>query len=247
MDVASRIRDLLEQRHKSQSDLARLTGLTTETINRIVRGSTKAPSGATIDKIAHALGVTSAFLRGETSPPLDADLRTLLQQSIAGIQTVLERTQPGTRVLERSNAAPVKLGRKHPIASPRGAQVNDGSVTGWRDVYEQRTEDEDVGIPGVVARKGATLVFRAVGDSMIGEAIADGDLLFVREEVERRHAHGRIVVCLVNGTPYVKRLEFAGSNVKLVSANERNPPMLFDEDVVDWQLVGVVVGTLHLL
>lgn len=246
MDLPSRIRDLLERRRMTQSDLARLTGLTTETINRILRRSTDAPRAETVDKIAHALGVTSASLRGETLPPLDPDLRTLLQEAIEGIQHVLDSTLPETRILERSNVTPVKLGPKTSVAAQRRAHVNEVSASDWRDIFDNRIEDEEVDIPEVAARRGATLVFRAAGDSMIGEAINDRDLLFVREEADPRHAHGRVVVCVVNGSAYVKRLEFAGSNIKLVSANERNAPMVFHEDSVDWHLVGVVIANLHL-
>lgn len=230
----------------TQSDLARRTGLTVETINRIVRGVTKSPEPETIDKISSALGVSSASLRGESPSPLDADLRTLLEQAIRGIQNVLDATRPETRVLERSNVTPVKLGRKPPMSSRRRASVTDVSASDWRDIFENRVEDEEVDIPEAAARRGATLVFRADGESMAGEAIGDRDLLFVREEADPRRAHGRIVVCVVNGTAYVKRLEFAGSNIKLVSANDGNAPMVFHEDSVEWHLVGVVVANLHI-
>jgi SOS-response transcriptional repressor LexA len=80
---------------------------------------------------------------------------------------------------------------------------------------------------------------------MTGEHICDGDLLYVREEPDPRHARGRIVVCVVSGSPYVKRLELAGRKIRLVSANERFPPMVFDEDNVEWSLVGIVLGWSH--
>ncbi len=80
---------------------------------------------------------------------------------------------------------------------------------------------------------------------MLGEHIADGDLLYVREEPDPRHARGRIVVCVVSGLPYVKRLELTGGRIRLVSANERFAPMAFDEESVEWSLVGIVVGWSH--
>jgi SOS-response transcriptional repressor LexA len=80
---------------------------------------------------------------------------------------------------------------------------------------------------------------------MIGDHIGDGDLLYVREEAEPRRARGRVVVCVVSGSPYVKRLEFAGRKIRLASASEKFAPMVFDEDNVDWSLVGVVLGWSH--
>jgi SOS-response transcriptional repressor LexA len=49
----------------------------------------------------------------------------------------------------------------------------------------------------------------------------------------------------VSGSPYVKRLEFGSRKIRLVSANERFAPMVFDEESVEWSLVGVVVGWSH--
>jgi SOS-response transcriptional repressor LexA len=43
----------------------------------------------------------------------------------------------------------------------------------------------------------------------------------------------------------VKRLEFVGRKIRLVSANERFAPMVFDEDSVEWSLVGIVLGWSH--
>ncbi len=56
-------------------------------------------------------------------------------------------------------------------------------------------------IPEQFADQGATLVFRAEWESMAGEHIADGDLLYLREEADSRHARGRVVVCVVSGSP----------------------------------------------
>jgi SOS-response transcriptional repressor LexA len=103
----------------------------------------------------------------------------------------------------------------------------------------------EVEIPAQFAEQGATLIFNAEGESMLGEHIAHGDLLYVREESDPRLARGRIVVCVVSGTPYVKRLELTGRKIRLVSANERFAPMVFNEEVVEWTLVGVVVGWSH--
>ena len=115
----------------------------------------------------------------------------------------------------------------------------------WRESFGDRREERETEIPQQFADRGATLVFRAEGESMVGEHIADGDLLYVREEVDPRHARGRIVVCVVSGSPYVKRLDLAGRKIRLVSANERFAPMVFDEDSVEWSLVGIVIGWSH--
>jgi len=115
----------------------------------------------------------------------------------------------------------------------------------WRESFGERREEREVDIPQRFAELGATLVFRAEGESMIGEHIAHGDLLYVREVADPRNARNRVVLCIVSGSPYVKRLELATRRIRLVSANERFAPMAFDENSVEWSLIGIVVGWSH--
>ena len=89
--------------------------------------------------------------------------------------------------------------------------------------------------------RGARLVFRAVGDSMIEAGILDGDLLFVAPVRKIREAARNIVVCNVAGTTLVKRLDLRAGRIRLVSRNERYAAIdVNDED--DFHLTGIVVG-----
>jgi SOS-response transcriptional repressor LexA len=139
----------------------------------------------------------------------------------------------------------VTLGRKAAQRTPRRGHATPVSATDWRESFGNRREESEVDIPEQFTQQGATLVFRAEGESMLGEHILHGDLLYVREEADPRVARGRIVVCVVSGSPYVKRLELATPRIRLVSANDRFPPMVFDEDSVEWSLVGIVMGWSH--
>ncbi|HEV7239570.1 MAG TPA: S24 family peptidase [Thermoanaerobaculia bacterium] len=99
-----------------------------------------------------------------------------------------------------------------------------------------------VEIPRVYENRGARLVYEAAGDSMIGAGIADRDLLFVKPLRSTREAAGRVVVCRVDGTEYVKQLDIRGGRIRLLSRNERYPPIELTEGSQRFELVGVVVG-----
>lgn len=245
MDIASRLREVLAQRRLTQTRVAELAGLPGETVNRIVTGTTLNPGIYTIQKIARALGVTVGWLIGEKGFELSPDRRAELRRIVGFLDELLKATQPEETDLLPPNAAAVTLGRGPAQRAPRRGKAMPVSATDWRESFGDRREEREVEIPEQFARRGATLVFRAEGESMTGEHILDGDLLYVREEPDPRHARGKIVVCVVSGSPYVKKLELTGGRIRLVSANEKFPPMVFDEDHVDWSLVGIVVGWSH--
>lgn len=244
MDI-SRLRDLLDERRLTYSQVAELTGVTEETVGRIMRGTTKSPGADTLAKIADGLGVTVGWILGEKGFEFSTNDRIELRRFVDWGEAILKATQPEKKELEPPNVSAVALGRKPPRPSPRRGRATPVSATDWRESFGDRREEREVEIPQQFAERGAKHVFRAEGESMLGEHIVNGDLLYVAEEPDPRRARGRIVVCVVDGSPYVKRLDFIGRKIRLVSANDRFPPMVFDEDSVNWSLVGIVVGWSH--
>lgn len=97
-------------------------------------------------------------------------------------------------------------------------------------------------IPRAYANRGARLVFEAAGDSMIGAGIADRDLLFVKPLRSTREAAGRVVVCRIDGAEYVKVLDVRGGRIRLLSRNDRYPPVELTDGSQRFELVGVVIG-----
>jgi SOS-response transcriptional repressor LexA len=96
-----------------------------------------------------------------------------------------------------------------------------------------------IDIPRAYAARGARLVYQAAGDSMIGAGIADGDILFVKPAPDPREAARRIVVCRIGASEYVKVFDVRGGRKRLLSRNDRYPPMELDER---HELVGIVIG-----
>lgn len=96
-------------------------------------------------------------------------------------------------------------------------------------------------IPRVYTVRGARLVYEASGQSMLGAGIADRDLLFVKPTRGTREALGRVVVCRIDGAEYVKTLDTHAGRMRLLSHDERVPPI----EVIDpetFELIGIVVG-----
>lgn len=95
-------------------------------------------------------------------------------------------------------------------------------------------------IAGLIPIDGATRLFRASGDSMTGAGILHDDYLFVRPVGVTRMGAGKIVVCIVKGKTFVKKLEMTQRRIRLLSANERYAPIEVARE--DISFVGVVLG-----
>lgn len=245
MDIGTRLGEVIRKRGLVQARVADMAGVPKETLNRIVKGATKDPRVMTLTKIAMALDLTVGWLLGEKGYELTGDERHELRRFVEMFERLLVATQPERTELEPPNASPITIGRRPPMRSPRRGKPVAVSATHWRESFGDRRDEREVDIPEQFASRGANLVFRAEGESMTGEFIADGDLLYVHEERDPRVARGKIVVCIVAGSPYVKRLDVIGNRIRLLSANERFPPMVFDEQTVEWTLVGIVLGWSH--
>jgi transcriptional regulator with XRE-family HTH domain len=120
-----------------------------------------------------------------------------------------------------------------------------GGIVPRRDAQEPNASPAGapgVEIPRVYGIRGARLAYEAAGDAMIGAGIADRDLLFVKPTRNTRDASGRVVVCRLDGAEYVRVLDVRAGRLRLLSRNERYPPIEIAESAKGFELIGVVVG-----
>jgi repressor LexA len=102
--------------------------------------------------------------------------------------------------------------------------------------------DEMVSIPKELLGRAKTYALRVVGDSMVDEHIADGDLIIV-EHCEKAQ-NGQTVVALVDESgATVKKIYFEKGRVRLQPANSNYQPMILPADVVKVQ--GRVIGVIR--
>lgn len=123
----------------------------------------------------------------------------------------------------------------------------DDILTGTAAVRRDRPEPNAApagvsDIPHAFKVRGARLIYEAAGDSMIGAGIADRDLLFVKPTRSMREAVGRVVVFRIDAGEYVKLLDVRAGTLRLLSRNERYPPIEVPEASTRFDLIGIVVG-----
>jgi DNA polymerase V len=82
-----------------------------------------------------------------------------------------------------------------------------------------------------------TYLVRAMGDSMTGAGIYNGDLLIVDRSQAAKH--GDIIIAAVNTEPLVKRLSYQQGQAVLLSENPRFAPryILEGDELLVWGVV----------
>jgi SOS regulatory protein LexA len=81
------------------------------------------------------------------------------------------------------------------------------------------------------------------GDSMIEAGILEGDVIVCRSTKEARN--GQIVVAVVNGEATVKTFSHQKKSIELLPANKNYSPIVVDESIEDFKIVGNLVGLLR--
>jgi hypothetical protein len=114
-----------------------------------------------------------------------------------------------------------------------------GMVAAGRSILAEENITGQVLVESDVVRSGQHFALRAVGDSMIGAGINDGDLIIVRQQPIAED--GDIVVALLNNEATVKRLKIKDELIELVPENpEVRKIRIRPED--DLRVLGKVVG-----
>ena len=82
------------------------------------------------------------------------------------------------------------------------------------------------------------------GESMIEAGILDGDVIVCRSTKEARN--GQIVVAVIDGEATVKTLSLQNKKkIELLPANSNFSPIVIDEYITDFKIVGTLVGLLR--
>jgi repressor LexA len=81
------------------------------------------------------------------------------------------------------------------------------------------------------------------GDSMIEAGILEGDVIVCRSTKEARN--GQIVVAVIDGEATVKTFKQEKKSIELLPSNRDYRPIIVDESVNDFKIVGHLVGLLR--
>ena len=200
---------------KSAAEIAAAQGIDANTISRIRTGEVVNPQVGTLIAIAHETGTTVGALLDEQPAPLSLDdeqeLRTFREWIERKLATIDARAHPNAEEFP----APLQAAAKQVADRLRAS----GDIPFAAD---------------------ADFTMRALGDSMIGAGIVDGDRLYlVTYEETQAPPIGRIVACRIGGALFVKRLSTAKGHLLLLSADPRYRPIVVDEP---YEILGIVIG-----
>lgn len=199
MSLGDRIRAAIDASGEKDFVIAGAARISTTTLSNIVRGVTQDPSISVVAAIADALGESVDALLGRTGHPLLKQERQTLTNAA---HILLDRVVP------QPNEQKVRSDRMAPRSRKRteSAVVSDVAATPNRQIFTDVREIRRFPIPRDLRNRGVRRVFRVDGDSMIGDGIQHGDILFVRTNVTLEQANNQIVVCRHGDDEMVKRL-----------------------------------------
>jgi len=213
------------------------------------------------------LGFIARHIQQQRFPPTIREIGTAMGiRSTNGVNDHLKalerkgflaRGEMKSRALVPTDRAWAILGAEAPEeeAAPRGAQAaaNDdlvevpllGRVAAGAPILAEENYETSVRVDptllGKAAARGGVFALRVSGDSMIGDGIFDGDILFVRKQETART--GEIVVAMIEGEATVKRYYPEGDRIRLQPSNPRLQPIYVRRaDARSAQILGVAVG-----
>jgi repressor LexA len=101
---------------------------------------------------------------------------------------------------------------------------------------------ESVSLPESMIGKGETFVLEVRGESMIDEAIKDGDLVIVEKRSTANNGD-MVIACIENEEVTLKRIYREGNRVRLQPSNPSMPPIIIENQ--DVTIKGIVIGVMR--
>jgi repressor LexA len=113
-----------------------------------------------------------------------------------------------------------------------------GKVAAGTPILAQENVEGEFVLPSDFARHSDTFMLRVTGDSMVGAAILDGDLVLVRPQ--KTAESGEIVVAMVDGEATVKRFYKEFDRVRLQPENPSMKPIYANDVSIIGRVEAVV-------
>ena len=217
-NLMERIEEVLKEKDWSRRKLEREAGIS---VGSITKWKTVNPSQNNLKKVADALGVSVAYLTGESDfrSERDAVIHKWIMNQKKGLSDEVRKIEAGIRI-------PV-LGEV-----PCGIPIEAIELIG--DEWEEISE--------ILARQGTFYGLKVKGDSM-SPRIQEGDVLIVKQQSTAES--GDIVIAKVNGyDACCKKLIKRPDGIVLQSFNPSYEPMFFSNDEIlqkPVQIVGKVI------
>jgi len=101
---------------------------------------------------------------------------------------------------------------------------------------------ETINLPESMIGKGETFVLEVRGESMIDEAIKDGDMVIIEKRSTANNGD-MVIACIENEEVTLKRIYREGNRVRLQPSNPVMPPIIIENQ--DVTIKGIVIGVLR--
>lgn len=223
MDIIDRLNEAVKSSGINRKTIARRVDMSEGQLSRFLRHLVKKPNIHVVEAILDVIGRSMESL-------FASDREVDVRQALRSLTEYVDRHETKRTI---RGVAP-----KRPRA--RTAQPFLAAATPNAVLVEEGRKLVRTRIPKELWRRNARYAARVVGDSMIDAGIDDGDTVFFRENTTNRPPRGKIIVCRLNTSVYVKRLEIEGDERRLVSENAAYPPLIIQPgDEVE--LYGIVV------
>lgn len=147
-----------------------------------------------------------------------------------------ESTSRSIRILEEPTADAARHGGSTPIYIPLL-----GSIAAGSPILADENVESYLPLPPEIGYGDDLFALRVRGDSMVGDNIADGDVIVVRSQSEAEH--GELVAALIEDEATVKRFDSNSQPHRLLPSNpDYSPIQLTAGDV---RILGKVVGLIR--
>lgn len=152
---------------------------------------------------------------------------------------LIRRAPGGPRAVD---ARPLPGDDDPPLKSeaPRGTAVPLlGTIAAGTPILAEEHVEETLSLPAELVGRGTLFALRVRGDSMTEAAIADGDIIVVRQQAVADN--GDIVAAMLDGEATVKQYRTRNGRIELVPRNPHYPVLPGDHATI----LGKVVCILH--
>ena len=185
----------------------------------------------TLEEIAQNFGLNKVTIFGHVS---ELEKKGVLVRSAKGISRGLQLADQ----VGESTAAPRSAGKDSPIRSlPICGTIAAGIPI---EAIEMMETQETLELADLVPPHSDVYVLRVSGNSMVEDAICDGDMVLIERRTEARN--GETVVAVLPGEETtLKRFYREDGHIRLQPANSAMKPII----VNDVELRGVVVGVVR--
>lgn len=216
-----RIRRILDERKIKHYLVAQDLKISTGQVNRILNDEIDMRVEQ-LEYFADLLNIPAwAFFTDKKSPILD--LLQAVQQFVREVTPLIEPEREdkpdGSRVVTLLRVA----------------------ATPDNETYDDDAEPRKCEVPREFHRP-RVAGFEVVGDSMSGDGIVSGDIVFTRPPHDEVDAEGEICVCRIDGYRHLKRVFYRRGRVELVSSAPKRRIWRFDPQAHEFQVLGIVTG-----